>query len=617
MGHNSIGKPKKSTKKGLAVVPTEESEPAPSTQAPVEGITAHKKGGMGQLAATAICGNDITSSCLYVSALAIIYAGRWAPVVLLMVAGVLFLFRSIYAEVVGALPLNGGAYNALLNTTSKYRASVAACLTLLSYMATAVISASEAMHYVHAMWNELSVTASTIGVLAFFMVLTIIGITESSRVAVFIFIFHLAALTLLLGAGIFFISGTGVETLLSNLSMQAPQGLSTALYFGFAASLLGISGFESSANFVEDQAEGVFPKTLRNMWTAVTIFNPAMALLALALVPIGQVGGHQEALLAHMAGISGGEWLADLISVDAALVLSGAVLTSFIGVNGLVRRMALDRCLPQFLLKTGRRGTTHRIIIAFFILCVSIYLITEGQLKALAGVYTISFLAVMALFGLGNIFLKTKRAGLPRPTVAPLMSVLIAVAAVIAGLVGNAVMNPPYLVVFLEYFACALLVVSIMLGRIIILQGCLFIVRSILKFFIGRMTSISRALRDKITEINSQQVVFFTRGDNLANLNRAILYVQQNEHTNRLKVVTVIPEHGEVAPNLRKDLDMLDEAYPNIDIELVVQVGKFGPEMVEDLSRKWLIPTNLMFIGSPGTHFLYGLAELGGVRLII
>jgi len=50
---------------------------------------------MGQLAATAICGNDITSSCLYVSALAIIYAGRWAPVVLLMVAGLLFLFRSI------------------------------------------------------------------------------------------------------------------------------------------------------------------------------------------------------------------------------------------------------------------------------------------------------------------------------------------------------------------------------------------------------------------------------------------------------------------------------------------------------------------------------------------
>jgi amino acid transporter len=612
-----MGSLEASTEEGLNLVPSEDATLTPSEQAVSEGITAHKKGGMGQLAATAICGNDITSSCLYVSALAIIYAGRWAPVVLLMVAGLLYLFRSIYAEVVGALPLNGGAYNALLNTTSKYRASIAACLTLLSYMATAVISASEAMHYVHAMWHGLSVTTATIGVLAFFMVLTIIGITESSRVAIFIFIFHLTTLTLLLGAGILFISGAGVETLLANLSIKAPEGLSTALFFGFSASLLGISGFESSANFVEEQAEGVFPKTLRNMWAAVAFFNPMMALLALALVPIGLVGGHQEALLAHMADISGGAWLADLISVDAALVLSGAVLTSFIGVNGLVRRMALDRCLPQFLLKTGHRGTTHRIIITFFILCVSIFLITEGELKALAGVYTISFLAVMALFGLGNIFLKTKRAGLPRPTVAPLMSVLIAVAAVIAGLVGNAVMNPAYLAVFLEYFACALGVVSIMLGRIIILQACLFIVRSILKFFISRMTAISKMLRDKIDEINSQQVVFFTRGDNLANLNKAILYVQQNEHTNRLKVVTVIPEHGTVPPNLKGDIDMLDKTYPNIDIELVVQVGRFGPEMIETLSKKWHIPTNLMFIGSPGTHFLYGLAELGGVRLVI
>jgi hypothetical protein len=52
----------------------------------VQSLTAHKKGGLGQLASTAICGNDITSSCLYVSALAIIYSGKWAPLVLLLVA---------------------------------------------------------------------------------------------------------------------------------------------------------------------------------------------------------------------------------------------------------------------------------------------------------------------------------------------------------------------------------------------------------------------------------------------------------------------------------------------------------------------------------------------------
>jgi amino acid transporter len=459
--------------------------------------------------------------------------------------------------------------------------------------------------------------SATIGLLAVFMVLTIIGITESAVVAIVIFIFHLFSLSLLLTLGISHIFSHGLNILRLNFTTPTVGGLGIALFFGFAASLLGISGFESSANFVEEQAEGVFPLTLRNMWIAVTVFNPGMALLALSLVPISQVGNHQEALLAHMGNLSSGPWLSTLISVDAALVLSGAVLTSFVGVNGLVHRMTLDRCLPQFFLKTNRRGTTHRIIIAFFVLSVSVLMITKGELKALAGVYTISFLSVMALFGLGNILLKTKRAGLPRPHTASLASVIIAVSAVIAGLVGNAIMNPPYLGVFLEYFIPALLVVSIMLGRITILQACLFLVRSGLHFFIKRMTGITQLIRSKIDEINAQQIVFFTRGDNLANLNRAMLYVQQNEHTNRIKVVNVVRDQCEVPPNLKRDLDFLNNAYPNIDIEFVAYIGTFGPDLIKELSKKWEIPTNLMFIGSPGNHFIYGLKDLGGVRLII
>ena len=43
-------------------------------------------------------------------------------------------------------------------------------------------------------------------------------------------------------------------------------------------------------------------------------------------------------------------------------------------------------------------------------------------------------------------------------------------------------------------------------------------------------------------DISDQQIVFFTRGDNLANLNRVMLYIKDNEHTDRVKVVTVIPD---------------------------------------------------------------------------
>lgn len=43
--------------------------------------------------------------------------------------------------------MNGGAYNVLINTTSKPVASFAACLAVISYIATGVVSAATAISY--------------------------------------------------------------------------------------------------------------------------------------------------------------------------------------------------------------------------------------------------------------------------------------------------------------------------------------------------------------------------------------------------------------------------------------------------------------------------------------
>lgn len=595
---------------------------------------------LGQLASTAICGNDITSSCLYVSALAIGYAGRLAPICLLLVAGTLFLFRSIYAEVVGALPLNGGAYNALLNTTSKYRASIAACLTILSYMATAVISANEAMHYLHSLWSGLPIMSATVGLLLFFMILSIIGITESAVVAIGIFIFHMASMGLLMVFGVWAVSSIGPAVLWENLGDPAPGGFWLALFFGFSAAMLGISGFESSANFVEEQKDGVFPKTLRNMWIAVTILNPGMAILALALVSTPEIRDtYQNALLSHMGDVAGGQWLARVIGIDAVLVLSGATLTSYVGVTGLVKRMTLDRCLPQFLLKENKRGTSHRIVIAFFLLAVSVLMITKGDLKSLAAVYTLSFLSVMALFAIGNLLLKVKRAGLPRPSRATYLTVFVGLLAVVVALLGNARLNRAYLIVFLEYLIPTILLVSIMLGRVRLLKLAVFFLDEVrrrvkaerreaeaeneetevqkLRKWSARMNIFDRYLRHLVSTISAQQLVYFTRGDHIENLNRVMLYIRENENTNRVKFVHVFDPKAGIPPKLDRHLKFLDEVYPEIDIEFVALEGMFTPALISKLSKEWGIPTNLMFISSPGEHLDYRLSDLSGVRLII
>lgn len=573
---------------------------------------------LGVLASTAISGNDISSSCLYVSALAIVYSGQYAWIALLMVGVVLFLFRKIYGEVVGALPLNGGAYNALMNTTSKSLASLAATLTLLSYMATAVISANEAMHYASTLFENLPVIIATIVLLSLFMGLSIVGIGESSKVAIAIFLFHLTSLILLSTFTGIFLFNHGLEIFSQNAALPVKSGsITTALFFGFSAAMLGISGFESSANFVEEQEKGVFPKTLRNMWIVVTIFNPLMAFFALSVLPIPWIEGHQNALLSDMGGIAGGSWLSILISIDATLVLSGAVLTSYVGVSGLVERMTLDRVLPAFLLKKNKRGSSFRIAIAFFILCVSILLITAGDLAALAGVYTIAFLSVMVLFGFGNILLKIRRKNLPRPEKSSWLSLLIAIAAVIVAIVGNMVLNPAYLIVFFEYFIPTILVVMIMLNRILLLKLFLQIITHILRPIQQLLKRSTRAIIRTIDTINSQEFVYFTKNDSVETLNKVMQYIQNNEHTKKLRIVTVHPGDEKVTEYFLRDLDVIDREYPAINIELIELQGSFGPDLINKLSAEWNIPVNFMFIGSPGDHFPYKIEQMGGVRLII
>lgn len=570
-----------------------------------------------QLPATAICGNDITSSCLYVSALCILYAGQYAFISLLIVGLVLFFFRKIYGEAVGALPLNGGAYNILLNTTSKGNASLAACLTILSYMATAVISASEAMHYLYSVFPYFPVIVATMVLLTIFLLLTIAGIKESATVSLVIFLIHMAVLTILICWGIIFIISHGLDLARINFHAPVNESISNALFFGFSTAMLGITGFETSANFIEEQDNGVFPKTLRNMWYLVIIINPLIAIIAVCIMPLNDVPGHESAFLSYMGSVTGGKALATLVSCDAALVLSGAVLTAFIGVNGLMKRMTLDRIFPQALLKENSKGSMPRISFVFYALCLSILFITAGELAPLAGVYTISFLLVMVFFGFGNLLLKIKRANLPRPERAAPSIVLLGMLGILIALYGNVKLHPEYLVVFLQYFIPAILIIYIFLKRKAVIHYLIVYVNSIFDS-IQKISVFSRLhLTYALRKLNRQPFVYFTKGDNISVLNKVIQYVLSNEITQKLKIVTVLQKEEKLNKEFERDLQALKRTYPDLTIEYLQIPGVFGPEIIDHLSKEWHIPKNFMFIGSPSDRFPHRLSDLGGVRLII
>jgi amino acid transporter len=114
---------------------------------------AHTQAKISTLSSVSIAGNDLMSSCLYTAGVCVVKAGKLAPISLLLVTWMLFYFRKVDCEAVTAIPINGGTYNIALNITNKKVASFIACLSVLSYTATAIISAFDSSIYLSMLWD--------------------------------------------------------------------------------------------------------------------------------------------------------------------------------------------------------------------------------------------------------------------------------------------------------------------------------------------------------------------------------------------------------------------------------------------------------------------------------
>ncbi len=572
---------------------------------------------LGQLAATAISGNDILSSALYVSGIAAIFAGVYAPLVLLIVAGVLFLYKSVYTEVVEALPVNGGAYNCLLNGTSKTIAAIAGVTTFLSYIATAVISAKVGMEYLSTI-VPVPVMTGTILLLLLFALLVVSGIKDSANVAIGIFILHIITLTtfVVLGA-LFYLNGGShfvVNLALTRETVITQGGLLQALYLAFAASLLGVSGFESSANFVEEQKDGVFRKTLRNMLIGVAIFNPLIALVVVNAMPLPAIAAAKDFLLAHASNIIRVPSFRYLVAIDALLVLAGAVLTAYVGVSGLIHRMAGDSCIPHWFAKPNKRGSFPRIVFTFFALCTSILLLTGGNLLSLAGVYTIAFLAVMTSFAFGNLVLKETRRELKRTYKAPIFVVLLAGLATLFGVIGNIRIDAENLTFFELYFFPA---VAIVLG--VVYQDHLinFALR-----FTKRMPRLHDWLLERFSDLAEGRLVSFIRQPN--RIYEILEYIHRNEIARKVTLVHCKdPEAGvNVGPSTCSEIQELvgalqrSGAFTSFTIDVLHKDRPFGPALISELTHELKIHTSRMLIGSIHSTHEFNYEELGGVRVI-
>ena len=100
------------------------------------------------------------------------------------------------------------------------------------------------------------------------------------QVATVIFSTHVITLLILIVCACIFAFNDNWNTAHASFTHKGPDNPPLAILYGFSSAMLGITGFETTANFVEQQKKGVFAKTLRNMIGLVRAQRIARPLLA-------------------------------------------------------------------------------------------------------------------------------------------------------------------------------------------------------------------------------------------------------------------------------------------------------------------------------------------------
>jgi len=371
-----------------------------------------------------IVGADIGTSVFYSTGILFPYVGYATPLFILFVCLMMFFFKATYEEGCSVSPFNGGAYTMILQTMGRKFAFVVGSLTILSYIATAVVSALAGAFYLSSFFQTAGLPALSIPQIVWFGfipllvfgLLNIKGINEPAKIVLLISVFHFGLLIFMDLWGIILCIIKSVD--ITKIFQDVPKLSSTNILHAFGAAFLGISGFESAAQIIEELKHPAW-KTLKKIYLAIVglVFftAPITSILCLLLLEHQQILEYKDNLLAGLALIQGGPALLYILSIDACLMLFAAVNTAYVGCTGLMTTMAKQGNLPEIILKKWSHikwlksinGYPYAII-PFMIISLILISILPGKVSELGEIYGMAFLGVMFCFCLGVILMRNK-----------------------------------------------------------------------------------------------------------------------------------------------------------------------------------------------------------------
>lgn len=242
------------------------------------------------------------------------------------------------------------------------------------------------------------------------------GVAESLRLNVGLTTIQITGLLLVIVIGLWAIS-RGVDVDFSRVvAFDTPADRNVFLAVTTATSLafFAMLGFEDSVNMAEETRDParVFPKVLLSGLTIAAAIYVIVAIIAVALVPVGVLKASETPLVEVVKVEAPGLPAEDIVPFISMVAVSNSALINMLMVSRLIYRLARQHLLPLALSTVGpiRRSPWAAIlfttVIAFGLIVYVTAFAKSDAIELLGGTTSLLLLAVFAIVNLAVLVLR-------------------------------------------------------------------------------------------------------------------------------------------------------------------------------------------------------------------
>lgn len=350
-----------------------------------------------------------------------------------LASGLLFVLTTLsYVEGGAMLRERGGSSSFARHAFNELIAFIAGWAILIDYLIVIALAAISVPHYLEPISGSLSKPGWEIGVAGLVIVaacaLNILNVTGRGRQR---------SLTLLALADVglqIAVIAVGVlaiwhpDRLTAQLDLFTHPSFKDIVYAAVVA-MLAYAGIEAASDLAPDIE--VEPRDLKRIVSlgavAVPVIYAGMAAIALIALPV-VAGPHgpetalgkqfvEEPVLGVVSAYRPA-WVADtmrwMVALVAAPVLFWAATISMLGVSRHIYTLAINRQIPSWLGKLGKRHATPHVAIAISG-AIALGLVAPTDVKLLAGIYAFGATLAITIAHLSIIRLRVTEPDRPRP----------------------------------------------------------------------------------------------------------------------------------------------------------------------------------------------------------